>query len=201
MEFVEGIREKEVLELPELLEKTESDGEIFVEGAVHSIRNMGEIAFVILRKRDGLLQTVWEEGKTELSVVDLKEGDCIRAAGMIRNEERAPHGKELRLTSVEILSSPAAPLPLAVDKWKLNTSLETKLNLRPISLRNVSVPVLRYRRACAEVSVNFYTAGDLPRCTHRKSARKGRRAVPTFLNSAIFINRQFWSKARSFINR
>ena len=137
MEFVEGIREKEVLELPELLEKTESDGEIFVEGAVHSIRNMGEIAFVILRKRDGLLQTVWEEGKTELSVVDLKEGDCIRAAGMIRNEERAPHGKELRLTSVEILSSPAAPLPLAVDKWKLNTSLETKLNLRPISLRNV----------------------------------------------------------------
>ena len=137
MEFVEGIREKEVLELPELLERTESDGEIFVEGAVHSIRNMGEIAFVILRKRDGLLQTVWEEGKTELSVADLKEGDCIRAAGMIRNEERAPHGKELRLTSVEILSSPAAPLPLAVDKWKLNTSLETKLNLRPISLRNV----------------------------------------------------------------
>ena len=85
MEFVEGIREKEVLELPELLERTESDGEIFVEGAVHSIRNMGEIAFVILRKRDGLLQTVWEEGKTELSVADLKEGDCIRAAGMIRN--------------------------------------------------------------------------------------------------------------------
>ena len=40
MEFVEGIREKEVLELPELLERTESDGEIFVEGAVHSIRNI-----------------------------------------------------------------------------------------------------------------------------------------------------------------
>ena len=28
-------------------------------------------------------------------------------------------------------------MPLAIDKWKLNTSLEAKLNLRPIALRNV----------------------------------------------------------------
>ena len=137
MEFVEGIREKDTLELRELLKKQETDGEILVEGTVHSIRKMGEIAFVILRKREGLLQTVWEEGKTNISISDLKEGDCIRAAGTIRREARAPHQKELRLCAVRILSSPAAPLPLAIDKWKLNTSLETKLNLRPISLRNI----------------------------------------------------------------
>lgn len=137
MEFVEGIREKDTLELTELLKKQETDGEILVEGTVHSIRKMGEIAFVILRKREGLLQTVWEEGKTNISISDLKEGDCIRAAGTIRREARAPHQKELRLCAVRILSSPAAPLPLAIDKWKLNTSLETKLNLRPISLRNI----------------------------------------------------------------
>ena len=29
------------------------------------------------------------------------------------------------------------PLPMAIDKWKLNTSLEAKLNYRPISLRNI----------------------------------------------------------------
>ena len=28
-------------------------------------------------------------------------------------------------------------MPLAIDKWKLNTSLEAKLNLRPIALRNI----------------------------------------------------------------
>lgn len=28
-------------------------------------------------------------------------------------------------------------MPIPISKWKLNTSLETKLNLRPISLRNV----------------------------------------------------------------
>ena len=137
MEFAAGILKKETLELPQILEVKESDREILVEGTVHSIRNMGEIAFVILRKRDGLLQAVWEEGKTDLSICHLKEGDCVRVSGTIHDEERAPHEKELRLSKVEILSSPAAPLPLAIDKWKLNTSLETKLNLRPISLRNI----------------------------------------------------------------
>lgn len=38
MEFVEGIREKDTLELRELLKKQETDGEILVEGTVHSIR-------------------------------------------------------------------------------------------------------------------------------------------------------------------
>ncbi|GAA6411874.1 aspartate--tRNA(Asn) ligase [Blautia hominis] len=137
MEFAAGILKKETLELPQILEVKESDREILVEGTVHSIRNMGEIAFVILRKRDGLLQAVWEEGKTDIPICHLKEGECVRVSGTVHDEIRAPHEKELRLSKVEILSSPAAPLPLAIDKWKLNTSLETKLNLRPISLRNI----------------------------------------------------------------
>ena len=77
------------------------------------------------------------EGKTNLSISELKEGDCIRVKGTVRAEERAPHGKEIRAEEITILSSPAEPLPLAIDKWKLNTSLEAKLNYRSISLRNI----------------------------------------------------------------
>jgi nondiscriminating aspartyl-tRNA synthetase len=36
-----------------------------------------------------------------------------------------------------VLSEPTEPMPLAISKWKLNTSLEAKLSMRPISLRNV----------------------------------------------------------------
>lgn len=137
MEFVAGVKEKEVWELPRVIEDGAEGCAAVVEGTVHSVRNMGEIAFVILRKRDGLLQTVWEEGKTNLDISEIKEACCVRVRGVVSDEERAPHGKELRLESVEILSQPAAPLPLAIDKWKLNTSLEAKLNLRSVSLRNI----------------------------------------------------------------
>ena len=136
MEFVTGVKEKTAMELPVLMEQEEGTT-VTVEGAIHSIRNMGEIAFVILRKRDGLLQTVWEEGKTNLDISQLKEAACICVEGTVKNEERAPHGKEIRLEKIEILSQPAQPLPLAIDKWKLNTSLETKLNMRSVSLRNI----------------------------------------------------------------
>ena len=93
MEFVTGVRKKETLELSKVLAPESLDQEVLTDGSIYSIRNMGEIAFVILRKRDGLLQTVWEEGKTNLSISELKEGDCIRVKGTVRAEERAQHGK------------------------------------------------------------------------------------------------------------
>ena len=62
MEFITGLKQQEEAELEDLL-KAEEGTTIILEGAVHSIRDMGEIAFVILRKREGLIQTVWEEGK------------------------------------------------------------------------------------------------------------------------------------------
>ena len=137
MEFLNGIYKKEVTEWDELLGTSLLNQEVILEGAVHSIRNMGDVAFVILRRREGLFQTVVENEKANLSVHDLKEAMTLRVKGILNEEERAPHGREIRIREVEILSAPAEPMPLAIDKWKLNTSLEAKLNLRPIALRNV----------------------------------------------------------------
>ena len=136
MEFITGLKQQEEAELEDLL-KAEEGTTIILEGAVHSIRDMGEIAFVILRKREGLIQTVWEEGKTDMKLSEIREGDYIHVTGQIKDEERAPHGKEVRLSTIRHLSHVSCPLPLSIDKWKLNTSLEAKLDRRSLSLRNI----------------------------------------------------------------
>lgn len=136
MEFITGLKQQEEAELEDLL-KTEEGTTIILEGAVHSIRDMGEIAFVILRKSEGLIQTVWEEGKTDMELSEIREGDYIHVTGQIKDEERAPHGKEVRLSTIRHLSHVSCPLPLPIDKWKLNTSLEAKLDRRSLSLRNI----------------------------------------------------------------
>ena len=74
------------------------------KGAVHSLRDMGEIGFVILRSREGLLQAVWEEGVSREDLKEFHEGDCIRVTGVVKTEERAPQGKELRIKETEFLS-------------------------------------------------------------------------------------------------
>ena len=136
MEFITGLKQQEEAELEDLL-KAEEGTTIILEGAVHSVRDMGEIAFVILRKKEGLIQTVWEEGKTDLELSEIREGDYIHVTGQIKDEERAPHGKEVRLSTISHLSHVSCPLPLPIDKWKLNTSLEAKLDRRSLSLRNI----------------------------------------------------------------
>ena len=137
MEFMTGIREKETVGLTALTSADMEGKTVKTEGTVHTIRDMGEVAFVILRSREGLLQCVYEEGKSGFALKELKEAACVEAEGTVRREERAPHGVELRLTGLKVLSEPAAPLPLAISKWKLNTSLEAKLNMRSVSLRNI----------------------------------------------------------------
>ena len=137
MEFVNGVKEKRVLDIRDVLEGEYEGKEIRMNGAVHTIRHMGEVAFVILRKSRGLVQCVYEAGITDFDIRELKEESAVEVMGVVKAEERAPQGFEIRLKEIRVLSRPAEPLPLAVSKWKLNTSLEAKLSLRPISLRNV----------------------------------------------------------------
>ena len=72
MEYLTGVKPKETKEISELLEQTEAGTKVKVNGAVHTIRDMGTVAFVILRKREGLLQCVYEEGSADFELKDIK---------------------------------------------------------------------------------------------------------------------------------
>ncbi|MCF2554645.1 aspartate--tRNA(Asn) ligase [Faecalicatena contorta] len=138
MEYLTGVKEKDTLEISQLLEKAAAGQKVKVNGAVHTIRDMGTVAFVILRKREGLLQCVYEEGNTKFDLQDIKEAATIEVEGVLEECDKAPNGIEIRMESIRILSMPQDEMmPLAISKWKLNTSLEAKLNYRSIALRNI----------------------------------------------------------------
>ena len=138
MEYLTGVRHKDTLEISELRKQAQPGQTVKVNGAVHAIRNMGTVAFVILRKREGLLQGVYEEGTAKFDLKDIKEAATIEVEGVLEENEKAPGGIEIRMENLKILSQPKAEMmPLSIYKWKLNTSLEAKLNYRSISLRNI----------------------------------------------------------------
>ena len=137
MEMLTGVKQKDTVGIGEILAGDYAGKKVKVRGTVHTVRDMGDVAFVVLRRAEGLVQCVYEEGVTAFDLKSLKEESAVEAEGTVKPEERAPHGFEIRLDTLRVLSEPAAPLPIPVAKWKLNTSLETKLNLRSIALRNV----------------------------------------------------------------
>ena len=137
MEFLTGLTPEETLELEELLDASRIGTEVRVRGAVHTIRDMGELSFVVLRKRDGLLQCIFEEGTTNYAVKDLREEMAVEISGVLEEDARAPHGIEIRAREVKVFGRPYEAPPLPIGKWKLNTSLEEKLNYRSTALRNV----------------------------------------------------------------
>ena len=161
MEFLTGVKEKETTSVSEILSGDYVGKTVKMNGAVHNIRDMGEFAFVILRKAEGLVQCVYEEGKTEFDLKNLKEESAVEVTGVVELEERAPQDFELRLTGIRVLSEPAETMPIAINKWKMNTSLETRLSLRPVSLRNVRerAKIQNSGRHCKRLSGVFILPG------------------------------------------
>ena len=202
MEFMTGVNKKETLEIGDLLTGSYEGKSVKVNGAVHTIRDMGEVAFIVLRKREGLLQCVYEEGKTQFDLKDLKEAATIEVEGTVKPEERAPHGFEIRLDKIKVLSEPAAPMPLAISKWKLNTSLEANLNNRAIALRNIRERANSvFRKVWYGDFVISYTVRGLQRSIHQRSVQKVQRAGQTCSGWNIFTDQQFYSRVLSFTNR
>lgn len=103
MEFMTGKKEKEVLDLAAVFADGMEGREVKVNGAIMSVRNMGDIAFVILRKRDGVLQTVYEKGVTDADFAELREETFVEVS---RCPPKRRAGAERHGTSFKECSDP-----------------------------------------------------------------------------------------------
>lgn len=115
---------------------TNNNDSITTSGTIYNIRDMGDFVFIILRKINGLVQCIYTKNNSEEEKEMLKEENCIRVTGLVRNEERAINGIEIVVENIEVLSMPSSEVPLAINKHRLNISLENEIEIRPITLRN-----------------------------------------------------------------
>ena len=111
--------------------------EITLKACVHNIRELGGIAFVVLRTGRYLIQSVYDkEVCPDNNLSQLSAGDCVRATGLLRAEPRAENGVELLLHGFTVLSRPASPLPLNLADKELKATLGTKMEYRTVALRH-----------------------------------------------------------------
>jgi len=107
-----------------------------VQGYVDSVRKLGQIAFVQIRDRTGIIQTVVNDIN---SISGLKKHDVISLEGSIREESQSKSsGVEIALDNFKILSSPKDTYPVSMNP-NTNEKIDHILNYRPVSLRNKKI--------------------------------------------------------------
>ena len=66
MEYLTGVAKKETLEISELLAGDLAGQKVKVNGAVHTIRDMGTVAFVVLRKEKDCCRVYMRKAQPDL---------------------------------------------------------------------------------------------------------------------------------------
>ncbi len=133
MKAMTGACRAQAAKLTDVLQGRYADRTVTVQGMVHALHDMGGITFLLLRGPKGVLQCVLGP---EMDLQGVSEECAVRVTGLPRSEPRAPGGVELTAQTLEILSRPAAPLPVPISKKRLDLNLDTELSLRPVVLRS-----------------------------------------------------------------
>ena len=112
---------------------------VTIKGIIHNIRMMSDFAFVILRTARETIQCVYAESFSSYRMSeDVKEECAAKITGKIVAGETKDGSKryELQIHDIQLLSHPADIPPVVITKKQVNCDLSTKLDYRPVTLRN-----------------------------------------------------------------
>jgi len=121
----------------------ELDGkEVTIAGFAHEARDLGGIAFLVLRDRKGLAQVTLVKklvGKEMFRTVrSISRESVVLVRGTVKAEPKAPRGFEILPVEVKVLSAAQVPLPLDPTE-KVECELDTRLDARFMDIRRPGV--------------------------------------------------------------
>jgi len=106
---------------------------ITIKGRIFNIRNLGSISFLIIRDYSGVVQVVASKD------TEVNSGDIVLVEGMVKKDERAKGGYEMKAEKIEIITKSKETLPFDLEKDDINLNLNTLLDYRVLSLRHPKV--------------------------------------------------------------
>ena len=143
--------------------KKEYNSIVSVAGWIEDIRNLGSIAFVILRDKQGTLQVTClkkDDKKLFEKLVSLPRESVISVKGICKENEKVRNGYEILPKEVEILSISDKPLPMGVVD-KTGIEFETRFDNRFIDLRKIEIQaIFKIRDKVIDSAKDFLRKND-----------------------------------------
>lgn len=124
---------------------------VFLQGWLHKLRQLGEVNFLVLRDRAGLVQSVLTPEEVE-PLTGLAVESVIEISGTVVKEDQAPSGYELHQVSVNVLNPIPNPPPIELNKKRITALLPTFLTHSVIGNRHLQ------QRAMLKISAGVMQA-------------------------------------------
>jgi len=138
---------------------TPASGQAEVCGWVHEVRDLGGLAFFLIRDRTGIIQVTIPKKKASDAVLaaakQVSRESVVRVSGTVKAIDKAPGGRELVPDLFEIISLADSPLPLDVVE-KVPADLDTRLDARFLDARRPRVAAVFQIRSAAMHAINQY---------------------------------------------
>ncbi|PGZ01439.1 aspartate--tRNA(Asn) ligase [Bacillus cereus] len=152
-------------------ECTEHGGKVvLLQGWVKKIRHLGNVSFLLLRDRTGVIQCVLE---SELAGYKVDVESVVQVIGEIVETPKTELGVEVLAHEVKILNN-AEPLPFEINKKKLQVGLDQLLNERVISLRHErTAAIFKVKATLAQSFSEYLTENDFTRIFTPKIVSQG----------------------------
>lgn len=108
--------------------------EVILAGWMHRIRNLGKVAFLVLRDRSGMVQCVLNPSEIEI-IKDLQVESVLKIKGKV---VKTPKGDavEIQVSGIEVISPVKDMIPVEINKDEIDAHLDTVIDHRPVTLRH-----------------------------------------------------------------
>jgi aspartyl-tRNA synthetase len=130
-------------------------------GWVHEVRDLGGLAFFLIRDRTGIIQVTVPKKKVSAEVLEtvrnISRESVVRVQGRVKAIEKAPGGRELVPEELEIISIAGSPLPLDVAE-KVPAEMDTRLDSRFLDARKPRVRAIFFIRSAVTCAATAFLA-------------------------------------------
>ena len=119
---------------------------VTIAGWLHHQRQLANVAFVLVRDRDGITQVVVTDPSERARVAQMGPETVVEIEGKVVANQQAPSGAEVVDPVISVVAEPAAAPPFELRRPRIDAQLPTLLDNAAVALRHPA------RRAVASVA-------------------------------------------------
>lgn len=171
--------------------------EVKIQGWIHRLRKLGKIAFIILRDRTGIVQCVLDS--KAIDIKGLKQESVVEIIGLVKEKQGSEKEVELEVKTLNIISNVKEDLPIEINKSELECNLDTTLNNRVLSLRNIKTnAIFKIEAVLAQGFQEFLIGEDFTQVFTPKIVAEGTEGGTELFSLQYFEKKAFLAQSPQF---